>query len=404
MHLGWSHQDVLKFHRQIDNLNWQFGGENMHYNFLHRSEFLPHAVVYRGEEQARLEITPNPDLAKFEVTSLYGKLPLHEYVSRAPVNGILFAQHGRIIYECYPRMRPMDRHVLMSVTKTLVSTVIALLADRGWLDPGRAVQEYLPSLQGSGWTDTPVQDVLDMASGIDAPEVEEGFTNPAHPYYQYEASLGWLPRTGQTQESTYQYIATLRRKDQPGQRYEYTSVNTFVLAWLAESLTGLPFHEILAREIWSKIGAEADGLLAISTFGAPAAHAGFCATLRDVTRFGLLFTPTGGKARNGSVIPADYLRKIQSGGRPKIFDQGPSGRQILDRLHGERPRHNVDQWDYVLEDGDFFKGGYGGQGLYISPERDMVVAYFGTPLDENMQTHELEYITRQIVKAGLLDS
>ena len=48
-------QDVLKFHRQIDELNWQFGGENMHYNFLHRSEFLPHAVVYRDGPVARLE-------------------------------------------------------------------------------------------------------------------------------------------------------------------------------------------------------------------------------------------------------------------------------------------------------------------------------------------------------------
>jgi CubicO group peptidase (beta-lactamase class C family) len=403
MQSGWTHQDVLKFHRQIDGLNWQFGGENMHYNFLHRSEFLPHAVVYRGEENTGLGVAPSQDLAAFKVTSLYGRLPLQEYVTRAPVNGILFVQHGRIIYECYPRMRPMERHLLMSVTKALVSTVIALLANRGLLDVQQGVDYYLPSLRGSGWEQTPVQDVLDMSSGIDAAEVEEGFTNPAHPYYQYEASLGWLPQTGLTLESTYQYIASLRRKELPGQRYEYTSVNTFVLAWLAERLTGLALHEILTREIWGKIGAEADGLLAISKFGAPAAHAGFCATLRDVARFGLLFTPTGRAALNGTLVPAEYLRKIQSGGRPEIFDRGPSGQPILDRLHGEHPRHNIDQWDYVLEDGDFFKGGYGGQGLYISPRRDLVIAYFGTPLDANMQTHELEWITRQIVKAGLLD-
>ncbi len=56
-----------------------------------------------------------------------------------------------------------------------------------------------------------------------------------------------------------------------------------------------------------------------------------------------------------------------------------------------------------MEDGDIFKGGYGGQGFYISPKRDLVVAYFGTPFDENIQTHELEWITRQMVKAGLFD-
>ena len=87
-----------------------------------------------------------------------------------------------------------------------------------------------------------------------------------------------------------------------------------------------------------------------------------------------------------------------------MFDRGPTGPSILQRLHGEHPRHQVDQWDYVLEDGDFFKGGYGGQGLYISPARDLVIAFFGTPFDETMQAHELEWITRQLVKAGLFNN
>jgi hypothetical protein len=30
-----------------------------------------------------------------------------------------------------------------------------------------------------------------------------------------------------------------------------------------------------------------------------------------------------------------------------------------------------------MEDGDFFKSGYRGQGLYVSPARDLVIAYFG---------------------------
>jgi CubicO group peptidase (beta-lactamase class C family) len=394
-----SHQEVLKFHREIDGLNWQFGGEKMRYNFLHRSEFLPHAVVARGEEIARLEVAPRADLSAFEVDSRLGKMTLDEYVQTAPVNGLICLHHGRSVYECYPRMRSFDRHLLMSVSKVFVALSIAQLEARGSIDTHLTVDFYLPELKGSGWEATPVQDVLDMASGIDAPEEEEGFTNPNHPYYRYEASLGWLPESGQAPGSTYGYIPMLKRKDPPGQGYEYTSVNTFVLAWLAESLTGLPLHEIISQGIWSKMGAESDGLLAIAKSGAPAAHAGLCATLRDVARFGLLLTTQ----RSAGVIPPAYLSKIQTGGRPELFDRGPTGPAIVQRLHGEHPRHQVDQWDYVLADGDFFKSGYGGQGLYISPVRDLVIAYFGTPFDETMQTHELEWITRQIVKAGLFD-
>ena len=32
-----------------------------------------------------------------------------------------------------------------------------------------------------------------------------------------------------------------------------------------------------------------------------------------------------------------------------------------------------------MADGDLFKGGFGGQGLYVSPARDLVIAFTGTP-------------------------
>jgi CubicO group peptidase (beta-lactamase class C family) len=399
----WTIGDTWKFHREIDGLNWQFGGEKMRYNFLHRAEFHPHAVVHRTGAITPLLEAPHSDLARFPVHSRLGELPLADYIRRAPVNGIIIVQHGRILYECYPRMRPFEKHLLMSVTKVFVSTLVAILTSRGLVDPSHPLPRILSPLTGSGWDSVTVQDALDMASGIDAPEVEQGFTDPNHPYYQYEASLGWLPATPQTLDSTYAYVASLRAKDPPGQQYEYTSVNTFLLAWLAEHVTGLPLSELLTQEIWAKTGAEADGLLAVSKTGAPAAHGGLCAALRDVARFGLLFTPASHALFPESVIPAGYLAKIQAGGRREIFDRGPAGPKIVEKLYGEHPRHNVDQWDYVMEDGDFFKGGYGGQGLYISPARDLVIAYFGTPFDERMEAHELEWITRQIVNSGLLE-
>ena len=55
-----------------------------------------------------------------------------------------------------------------------------------------------------------------------------------------------------------------------------------------------------------------------------------------------------------------------------------------------------------MDDGDFFKGGYGGQGLYISPERDLVIAFFGT-LDSNGESNELATIARQLAISGLFD-
>jgi CubicO group peptidase (beta-lactamase class C family) len=402
MDQGYSLQEMHRFHRQIDGLNWQFGGEKMRYNFLHRSEFLPHAVVSRGEAASLIVSSPRADLGEFVVNCRLGNMTLDEYIQKAPVNGVILLHHGRSVYERYPRMRPFDQHLLMSVSKVFTSLAVAQLEAQGLVNLQQRVEFFLPELKGSGWEGTPVQDVLDMASGIDAPEEEDGFVNPEHPYYQYEASLGWLPKSRRTPFSTYRYMTKLKRKDPPGQVYEYTSVNTFLLAWLAESLSGLSLPELIAQRTWSPMGAEADGLLAISKFGAPAAHGGLCARLRDVARLGLLFTNSGGE-RGKLAIPVGYLAKIQTAGRAELFDRGPTGPVILERLHGEHPRHQVDQWDYVLADGDFFKSGYGGQGLYISPTRELVAAFFGTPFDEAMEIHEMEWITRQMVKAGLFD-
>ena len=46
------------------------------------------------------------------------------------------------------------------------------------------------------------------------------------------------------------------------------------------------------------------------------------------------------------------------------------------RMRGN-DRHILYQWQ-VYEDGSFFKGGFAGQGLYIDPDRDIVLAYVGT--------------------------
>jgi CubicO group peptidase (beta-lactamase class C family) len=55
-----------------------------------------------------------------------------------------------------------------------------------------------------------------------------------------------------------------------------------------------------------------------------------------------------------------------------------------------------------MPEGDFFKGGYGGQGLYVSPARDLVIAFFGT-FDENQRGHEMTHIARQLARSGLFD-
>ncbi len=389
------------FHRQMTLRNWSDGGELMQYTFLHLPEFFPHAVIQRSGPVSELEYNLRDDVAGFSTITGLGALPLVEYVEQAPVNGLIILHRGRIVFEQYPGMREFDIHNHMSVSKIFASTAIAILEDRGLIDVEQPVDEYLPELAGSGWDGVRVIDVLDMASGIDCPEVEldDAHSNPEHAYYHYEASFGWYQPTDQTLDSPYDYMPALKRGKAPGTVYEYTSVNTFILSWLAERLTGLPYAEIVREEIWSKIGAESAAFLAVSpTTNAPASHAGFSTTLRDLARVGLLFT-SGGRAVTNPVVSDRYLARITRGGRPKVFQARPDLATLTGRL-GELPSHNSYQWDWVMHDGDFFKSGYGGQGLYISPDRDLVIAFFGVPKEGDIP-YEQPIISRQLSTSGL---
>ena len=59
------------------------------------------------------------------------------------------------------------------------------------------------------------------------------------------------------------------------------------------------------------------------------------------------------------------------------------------------------QWDAVWADGGMYKSGYLGQGLYVDPDRDLVVAWFGTGEDFGAEQNELLPVTRQLVLSGV---
>lgn len=387
----------FKNHRETTLKNWSDRGEIMHYAFLHLPEFFTHAIIHRSGPVSPLEYELRDDIARHEVDTRLGMMALDDYVQEGPVNGVVIVQGGRIVYESYPRMRSFDKHVLMSITKVFPSTIIGIFEDRDLVDPDHPVDHYLPELRGSGWEGIRVQDVLDMTSGIDCLEVdiEGAYTDPATCYYQYEASLDWLEKTDATFESTYDFVASLQRHREPGEVYEYSGLNTFVLSWMVERITGKLFNEAVTDELWTRIGPESDALIATSRIGAPTSHGGLSTTLRDLARFGLLFTPSWSVVSDEQIISDAHMDKILHGGRPEIFDKGRQGQAAIRGLRGERPHHNTRQWNWVMDDGDFCKGGFGGQGLYISPTRDLVIIYTGTP-DANGSSNDMRWIARQL--------
>ncbi len=377
---GYTAEQTRFFHQLFDLGNWQVTTDEDYarYTLLRTAEFFPEALLRRSGPITRLPEAPRSEVGGVVAeTPALGKLTLDSFLARSETDGFIVVHHGRIVYERYPRMRRSDTHLLWSISKTFAGLLVAQLAAERRVAVQSPIEQYVPELASTAWQGTRVIDILDMASGMDALENDEANTweRPELAVFQYESSLGLLKWTPAAARSTREIVASIKRRRPSGEAFEYMSVDTFVLAWLVESVTRKPYAAVLSERIWSRMGAEADGLIVTSPrTGATAAHGGISATLRDIARYGLLFTrsrPLGA----ADVVPAGYLDTILRGGRPQLVERAGPGSKAIATDGVEAAHHNIYQWDAVWPDGDFFKAGFRGQGLYVSPSRDLVIAY-----------------------------
>jgi len=298
---------------------------------------------------------------------------------------------GQIVFETYPRMKPYQKPLYWSVTKIFVSTVLAILEDRGLVDVTKPIEFYIPELKDSQLAGIRVRDVLDMASGLDCSDNYENFEAC---YYRFETSLGDGFRTEGSPDNPYQMLIDFDYGfwADPGTGFDYSGVNTFLLGWIVEKVTGMPFQDALTREVWRHIGAEADAAIFAGRYGVPLTSGGLMAKLRDVARFGLLFTPSYEVVSEKKIISDRYLETILYGGRPEIL----ANARFLPPPEGVK--HNVYQWDAVFDNNDIYKGGWAGQGLLINPDRDYVAVYTGYFKDaENSEVRPLR-ILREVLE------
>jgi CubicO group peptidase (beta-lactamase class C family) len=387
---------------QVTIENWDKGGALSRWVYTHVSEVFPSAVVRRAGSIVDLPVQLRPEIGGLKLNkSGEPEQTLDQFVNNGAVDGCLVLHNGKIVYEKYPTIQPDDLHIMMSITKAVVLTALAILEDRGKIDLTTPVENYLPELRGSDWAGTPLRDLVDMRSGMEGAETSnDAYRNPAHKEFQLEATLGWLPRTApQLPEPArrgdlFGMLRTIKRERPAGEKWAYTSSNTVVLGEVVSRVTGKSLADTISDLIWSKMGAEHDAILTQNERGYPMSGAGMSATLRDVARFGLLFT-NGAEGISDIEGKATRIGASERGQRASFKDP-PVGqaRVISDSVikryfagygdqktpdeHGMLPL--TYEWDLISDKGELAKGGWAGQLLYINRDKNVVVAYFGTNL------------------------
>lgn len=317
-----------------------------------------------------VELTPGlrpPDNGREELTDAVGQLPaLQRELATGRVSALTILHRGRLVYRWGDGHAP---RLLMSVSKVVASLVLGRLIDAGRVDPGTEMTEIVPELS-SQWAGCRVQHVWDMASGVECPEVTDpaAYTDPCHPFYRFEASLGWRPTTDPI--TPYELVCKFGRAGIPGSRYDYTSVNTFLLAWIIERVSGLGYAAAVQTYLWNDLALTAPARLCVSATGAPVAHGGIVMNTDDVALLAVVLTPSAQTVGHRWQVSSQYLELLHDP-RPSM-DTSATPRLTAGA-------HPACQWNVVRPDRSLFKSGFGGQGLYVDPESEVVIAYTGAP-------------------------
>jgi len=314
----------------VTALNWQDPPANR-WAFWHVGDLLPTYRVPRGDGTPRPlpAAAARPDLLSVPVTRT-GR------TSGPPVTGTvgdvlgdtytdayLVLQDGALVTEWYGPLGAPDRpHALMSVSKSVVGCVAAVLIDRGLLDPDAEITSYVPELAGSGYAGALVRHVYDMRSGV---RFGEEYANPDSDIRRLDEWVEWQPGRGQEAvepRGLYRFLATLQAEAPHGERFLYRSAESDVLGWVCERAAGLPMAELISELIWAPMGAEHDALMLHDGLGAAVHDGGLCATARDVARFGQMLL-------DGGQVPGGFGGVVPPPGG--TGGMGPPGRERASR-------------------------------------------------------------------------
>ncbi len=350
--------------------------ENLYYN-LHWEEFIPHNLIRRSGAVAELQYALDDRVGRVRAQSTLGNLPLDELIAdpRSRIQGWVVVHEGRIVYEQYPGMQEDDHHLWYSSSKSVAGLLVGLLEADGKIDVNGSIDTYVPELAVTNWKGIAIIDILDMASGLDLHENDVTRIDPGHSVGNlFNTDL--LDRTGLGTLTANEILFGVKNKLPPGEIFEYSSLNSKMLGVLVERVSGQRVADFLSDRVWSKMGAEGDGLLGVDLWGGAAIYGMVSSRLRDKARYGMLYTPSWPVVADEQVVPPELMDKIRDGCRPELYERAMQARPQAER-DPER-RCNSRQWDAVWVDGDMFKGGARGQGIYVSPRRDVVVAYFST--------------------------
>lgn len=378
--LGWMQgfpppaERIIRF---ADGSYFQFPA--LRWSVSHFRELMPTINVSRGlGAPVALPRAERSDIDSLMFTPLGASEPMSwaQSLDATYTDGIVVLHRGRIVYERYfGSLTEAGQHAAMSVTKSVMGTLGALLVAEGRLDPAGKVADYVPELAASAFGSATVSQILDMTTGLD---YSEDYADPHAQVWAHARAGSPLPPPPDYRgpRSYYEFLQTVKPQGRHGEAFAYKTVNTDVLGWIMARVTGRNVAQLLSERIWSRLGAEQDAYMTVDSIGTPFAGGGLNTGLRDLARFGEMLRNEG-RFNGRQILPAQVVRQIREGGDRKVFAKAD-----YPLLKGWSYK---DMWWVTDKEGGAFSArGVHGQRLHVDPAAQMVIArYASHPVASN---------------------
>ena len=305
-------------------------------------------------------------------------LDLDAYMAEQRGAALLVLHEGQLRLERYGLDFDKDgRWTSFSVAKSFTSTLVgAALRDGAIRSMDDKVSDYIPDMKGSAYDDVSVRQLLTMTSGV---RWNEDYADPHSDVAQFN---NHQPEPGV--DSLVSYMRKLPRDVPAGTRWHYSTGETNLVGILLNQATKKPLAQYLHEKVWNPVGMEQQASWLVNKTGQEISGCCVQAAARDYARFGQ-FILDGALVQGQSIVPDGWLAEATTA-RTSIDVPG--------RGYGY-------QW-WTYDDGSFTARGIFGQGIFIDPQRKIVIvsnANWGGGARDPVASAAREALYRAVQKA-----
>ena len=335
----WKREEITR----LMAVNSLFSEEKIIHNFSHMDAAFLTTEMTRGDGPIS-PFAPGPTMALPDVAT--------QWIKDRDVTALVVLKDGQMVFEDYfLGTEPEDRRISWSVAKSLLSALFGIILQDGDIDSiNDPVIKYAPALEGTAYRDASILNVLQMSSGVTFDE----------DYLDYDSDINKMGRVIALGGSIDEFAAGLSEQDaQPGQRWQYVSIDTHVIGMVIRGATGRTIPDLLQEKILLPMGLEGSPFYITDGYDTAFVLGGLNLSTRDYARIGQMFLQ-GGQWNGQQIIPADWV----------VTSTTPSAKTAPGN-----DNYGYQWWMAPdVRDGEYFARGIYGQYIYINTPLNVVIA------------------------------